>query len=143
MSSILDSVFSTLKGAGLIALCSVVGVRLLSSFITPGTAAVIANPPPPAVVRPVIPVNVYRDRPLRKKKSVRFDLVRNTLHTYSPVICKFKVTFANTKNWVEYWHEEDPAGYDTLHCQKTKFIRDWPSNVEVIDDDGDVGMGGF
>lgn len=81
------------------------------------------------------------DRPLRKKKCVRFDLVKNTLHRYSPVPCKFAgISWAKNKSWVVYYHEEDPAGYDTLHVQQTKHIRDWPSDVEIVDDDGDIAM---
>ncbi|KAL9004288.1 MAG: hypothetical protein Q9188_002893 [Gyalolechia gomerana] len=138
MSCLLSSVVSTLKGVGLIALCSFVGVRLLSSFYKPGAAApsTASSLPPSALMIQGKGCNKL----LRKKKCVRFDLVKNTLHTYSPVPCKFMVTFAKNKTWVEYWHEEDPAGYDTLHAQKTKYIRDWPSDVDVVDDDGDIDM---
>ncbi|KAI4242176.1 MAG: hypothetical protein L6R42_011095 [Xanthoria sp. 1 TBL-2021] len=79
---------------------------------------------------------VLEDRPQRqrkKKKSVQFDMVKNTLHRYTPVRAKF-VTFHWKKN-----HEFDPAGYDTLHCAKTKYIRDVP-DLDLIDDDGDIGM---
>ncbi|KAI4122991.1 MAG: hypothetical protein LQ338_005499 [Usnochroma carphineum] len=80
-------------------------------------------------------------RLLKKNRRVRFDLVRNTLHSYTPVKCKFMVTWAKNKSCVVYHHEPDPAGYDTLHCRKTLYVRDRPE-VEDLDDDGDVGIGG-
>ncbi|KAI4149417.1 MAG: hypothetical protein LQ341_001330 [Variospora aurantia] len=70
------------------------------------------------------------------------------LSTFQP--CKFAgVTFAKNKSWIVYEHEADPAGYDTLHCRKTLYIRrsGGPDvgdlDLSLLDDDGDVvGMGG-
>lgn len=105
----------------------------------PGAVAVNAAPTPNSTAS-VILADYRRTKPRKKPKRVRFDLVRNTLHTYSPVPCKFLgVTWAKDKSWVVYHHEEDPAGYDTLHCRQTKYIRDRP-DVEDLDDDGDIGM---
>ena len=79
------------------------------------------------------------DRPQKqRKKSVQFDMVKNTLHRYTPVRAKF-VTFHWKKKWLVYCHEFDPAGYDTLHCAKTKYIRDVP-DIDLVDVDGDIGM---
>ncbi|KAI4111667.1 MAG: hypothetical protein LQ345_006743 [Seirophora villosa] len=167
MSSIITSVLSTLKGAAVIALCAVVGVRLVSSLQRrPGAVAITVPPPstlpaptpsspipscPPQCTTP-FPITTttstasmiladFRRSHLRKKaKSVRFDLMRNTLHTYTPTACKFAgVRWAKNKSWVVFEHEADPAGYDTLHCQKTLYVRDAP-DIGALDDDGDVDM---
>ncbi|KAI4265211.1 MAG: hypothetical protein L6R35_007165 [Caloplaca aegaea] len=111
-------------------------------------------PPPPCTIPPTTASMIladFRRSHLRRKtkKRVRFDLVRNTLHTYTPTACKFAgVTFAKNKSWIVYEHEADPAGYDTLHCRKTLYIRrsGGPDvgdlDLSLLDDDGDVvGMG--
>ncbi|KAL8644541.1 MAG: hypothetical protein Q9210_007205, partial [Variospora velana] len=109
------------------------------------------KPPTTASTASMILADFRRSHLRRKtKKRVRFDLVRNTLHTYTPTACKFAgVTFAQNKSWVVYEHEADPAGYDTLHCRKTLYVRSGGGGPDVgdldlslLDDDGDVvGMG--
>ncbi|KAL8818087.1 MAG: hypothetical protein Q9223_003200 [Gallowayella weberi] len=98
-------------------------------------------PPVPSSHRPSILVHGLGKQMRRRrkvKKSVTFDMMKNTLHRYTPVKAKF-VTFNHKSHWVLYCHEVDPAGYDTLHCRKTKYIRDVP-DLDLVDDDGDFDM---
>ncbi|KAL8759136.1 MAG: hypothetical protein Q9184_003717 [Pyrenodesmia sp. 2 TL-2023] len=90
--------------------------------------------------RPTVPL-APKKKKKKKKKSVRIDLARNTLHTFPPNDRQFGVHWHRNKSWVVYHHELDPAGYDTLHAGKTRYPKDVP-DVEDLDDDGDVGMGG-
>ncbi|KAL8643672.1 MAG: hypothetical protein Q9226_008197 [Calogaya cf. arnoldii] len=101
-------------------------------------AAAAAPLPRKRVPRPSFEVREDRPKRQRKKKSVHFDLAKNSLHRYTPVKAKF-VAFAWRHEKVKYLHEYDPAGYDTLHCVKTKYIRDVP-DLNLVDDDGDIGM---
>lgn len=107
--------------------------------------SVVSEPVEPAAPLPSAPshipsfdVHESGKQRSKKKKGVRFDMVKNTVHRYTPVKAKF-VTFHYRNHWVMYCHEADPAGYDTLHCRKTKFIRDLP-DLDLVDDDGDIGM---
>ncbi|KAI4095309.1 MAG: hypothetical protein L6R37_007086 [Teloschistes peruensis] len=58
-----------------------------------------------------------RRAPRRAKKQVRLDMEKNTTHTYTPVVANF-VAFHWHKNWIDIDHEPDPAGYNTLHCER-------------------------
>lgn len=150
MHSFLSSTFSLgatiLQRTAVVAMCSLAGWRLWTSMKSKPTS-VVSEPAEAAAPLPSSPVHmpscgVLEDRPQwqrkKKKKSVQFEMVRNTLHRYTPVRAKF-VTFHWKKKWIVYSHEFDPAGYDTLHCAKTKYIRDVP-DLDLIDDDGDIGM---
>ncbi|KAL9582013.1 MAG: hypothetical protein Q9212_003548 [Teloschistes hypoglaucus] len=77
------------------------------------------------------------------KKRVRLDMWANTVHTYTPVVAKFVAFHWRRENWILFEHEADPAGYDTLHCRKTLWPRGASLIDEVVDDDGDIGMGGL
>ncbi|KAL8775917.1 MAG: hypothetical protein Q9203_002535 [Teloschistes exilis] len=58
-----------------------------------------------------------RRAPGKAKKQVRLDMEKTTTHTYTPVVAKF-VAFHWHKNWIYIDHEPDPAGYNTLHCER-------------------------
>ncbi|KAI4203195.1 MAG: hypothetical protein LQ350_002071 [Teloschistes chrysophthalmus] len=83
------------------------------------------------------------DAPMKQKKRVRLDMWANTTHTYTPVVAKFVAFHWHRENWIFIDHESDPAGYDTLHCRKTLWVRGTPEIDELVDDDGDIEMGGL
>ncbi|KAL8671715.1 MAG: hypothetical protein Q9168_003786 [Polycauliona sp. 1 TL-2023] len=153
--SILSLVVTILLRTAVVAMCGHLGWRLWTSMKSMPT--LVVSEPAEAAAAPVpssswVPMpsfdvrepsfDVREDSPQRprkkKKKSVQFDMVKNTLHRYTPVKAKF-VTFHWKKKWLVYCHEYDPAGYDTLHCAKTKYIRDVP-DLDLVDADGDIGM---
>ncbi|KAL8682411.1 MAG: hypothetical protein Q9186_001532 [Xanthomendoza sp. 1 TL-2023] len=169
MNSLFSSTFSLgvtyLQRTAVVAICGLAGWRLWTSMKCKPTLVVFepaepiaplpsstsplaaSEPVEPAAILPSPPshrpsFDVHDSRKQRrkrkKKKSVRFDTVKNTLHRYTPVTAKF-VTFHHKNHWVLYCHEVDPAGYDTLHCRKTKYIRDVP-DLDLVDDDGDIDM---
>ncbi|KAL8806678.1 MAG: hypothetical protein Q9182_001206 [Xanthomendoza sp. 2 TL-2023] len=169
MNSLFYSTFSLgvtyLQRTAVLAMCGLAGWRLWTSMKRESTmvatepaepiAPVPSHHSPVAASEPVEPAATLPSQPSfhrpcihvrdsgkqrrkKAKKSVTFDLVKNTLHRYTPVKAKF-VTFNHKSHWVLYCHEVDPAGYDTLHCRKTKYIRDVP-DIDLVDDDGDVAM---
>ncbi|KAI4102755.1 MAG: hypothetical protein LQ339_004494 [Xanthoria mediterranea] len=151
LSATLSLGATILQRTAVVAMCSLAGWRLWTSMNSKATsvvsepveaAAPLAPAPAPALPVHLPSMDVLEVRPQmqrkKQKKSVRFDLVKNTLHRYTPVRGKF-VAFHWRDHCVLYAHEFDPAGYDTLHCAKTKYIRAVP-DLNLIDDDGDIGM---
>ncbi|KAL8774782.1 MAG: hypothetical protein Q9209_000721 [Squamulea sp. 1 TL-2023] len=149
MNTLLSSTFSLgvtiLQRTALVAMCGLAGWRLWTSMKSKPTLVVSNDPTTStALLFPSpshMPSSDAHDNGLKrhkKKKSVQIDEVKNTLHMYTPVRAKF-VSFHWKKKWLVYSHEFDPAGYDTLHCRKTKYIRDIP-DLDLVDDDGDIGM---
>ncbi|KAL8704778.1 MAG: hypothetical protein Q9201_002088 [Fulgogasparrea decipioides] len=133
MDSLLSALGLALKGTAVLTMCSVAGWRLWSSM---------KREPAMVPTHSVPAFSSFTSETKRKKKSVRIATVKNTVHTYTPVVAKF-VAFHWRHSWIEYEHQADPAGYDTLHCRKTKYIRGFVPDVELVDDDGDVAMDGF
>ncbi|KAL8925083.1 MAG: hypothetical protein Q9172_002402 [Xanthocarpia lactea] len=148
MYALLSTTFSLgvtiLQRTAVVAMCGLAGWRLWTSMKSQPTS-VGFEPFEPAASQssspcPMPSFDVHDNGPQRpkKKKSVQFAEAKNTLHRYTPVRAKF-VTFHWKKKWVVFCHEADPAGYVTLHCRKTKYIRDIP-DLDLVDDDGDIGM---
>ncbi|KAL8784207.1 MAG: hypothetical protein Q9213_004099 [Squamulea squamosa] len=146
LSSTLSLGVTILQRTALVAMCGLAGWRLWTSMKSKPTLFVSDEPvesasplpPPPSHMSSSDAHDNGPKRHKKKKKSVQIDEVKNTLHRYTPVRAKF-VSFHWKKKWLVYYHEFDPAGYDTLHCRKTKYIRDIP-DLDLVDDDGDIGM---
>ncbi|KAL8727201.1 MAG: hypothetical protein Q9181_005798 [Wetmoreana brouardii] len=133
MHFLLSTLGLALKGTAVLTVCSLAGWRLWSSMKR--EPAMVPTHSAPAFSS----FTSETKKKKKKKKSVRIATVKNTVHTYTPVVAKF-VAFHWRQSWIEYEHQADPAGYDTLHCRKTKYIRDFVPDLELVDDDGDVAI---
>ncbi|KAI4252608.1 MAG: hypothetical protein LQ352_004195 [Teloschistes flavicans] len=141
MQSLLSTIGDFLKSvaiASIASICGLAATRLWSTLRLRKGKKRAASPP-----RSCLSSSDPLDWPRKPRKQVRLVTENIIRHTYTPVVAKF-VTF----HWrgplcIEFDHESDPAGYNTLHCRKTLWVRGKPEIEDLVDDDGDIGMGDF
>ncbi|KAL8685605.1 MAG: hypothetical protein Q9218_007656 [Villophora microphyllina] len=136
MHSILSTLGLALRSVAVASICSLAATRLWSTLRLRKSKS-----PAPRVVKSAFASSSSATE-RKKKKSVQIVTDNNTRHTYTPVVAKF-VAFHWRQSWIYVDCEPDPAGYDTLHCRKTLWVRDVPAMDERVDDDGDIGMDEF